>query len=58
MKVRHKFIVQKVYIRYELLPYVRLYYTKDWINSFGQKAKAITFEIAWLKWMYKITIEK
>jgi hypothetical protein len=58
MKLINKLIVQKIYIRYEILPYIRLYYTKDWINKIGVKTKAITFEMAWFKWNYKLTIEK
>lgn len=58
MKITNKLITQKSYPRYDIIPYIRLYYTKDWVNKFGQITSAITFEIAWLKWMYKITIEK
>jgi hypothetical protein len=35
-----------------------LYYTKDWMDTNSKKTLAIIFDIAWLKWMYKITIEK
>ena len=58
MKFISKFITQRVYPRYEILPYIRLYYSKDWINKFGNRTMAITLEIAWFKWMYKLTIEK
>jgi hypothetical protein len=58
MKITHKLITQTSYPRYDIIPYIRLYYTKDWVNKLGKITSAITFEIAWLKWMYKITIEK
>jgi len=58
VKVNSKLIVQKVYPRYDIIPYIRLYYTNSWMNKNGLQTKAITFEMAWLKWMYKITIEK
>ena len=58
MKIENKLIVQKIYARYDILPYIRLCYTNSWMNKNGLQTKAITFEMAWLKWMYKITIEK
>jgi len=58
VKINSKLIVQKLYPRYDIIPYIRLYYTKDWMDNNSKKTLAIIFDIAWLKWMYKITIEK
>ena len=58
MKLITKLTKQNVYIKYDLIPFVRILFTNHWINSNSKIKSAFMFEVGWLKWIYKLTIEK
>lgn len=52
------FTTQKYYIKYDALPYIRLWFTKHHFLETGVTSPAAGLYIGWLKWSYQIIIQK
>ena len=57
LRINKGFITQKYYIKYEMFPYMKLWFTKDYFLETGVTSPAIGFNIGWLKWSYQFIIQ-